>query len=101
MTSYRNEEINVILSMIDRYLEGNISSNEVASWAISRLSDDEYQPEGDKVKDYVIAVSLGALVMLSESEPEEFRTSREGLLQARSYLIGEESFPEDRIPKQV
>jgi hypothetical protein len=36
--------------------------------------------------------------MLSPSEPEEFRSSVNDLIQSRRYLTGQDDFPDDRIP---
>ena len=102
MQSYnRGEEKQEILAMIDRYLAGEATAGEVAGWATLKMSEEKPPQEPEKVEDYVITDALGALMMLSESEPEEYRTTREELLQSRSYLLGEEPFPLKRIPKQL
>lgn len=100
MQAYREEERDEILKMIDRYLAGELSESEVAGWATLRMTEEKLPSEPERIEDHIIADALGCLMMLSESEPEEYRTTREELLQSRSYLLGEEPFPPERIPEQ-
>ena len=100
MSSGREAEEQEILAMIDRHLAGEATASEAAGWATLKMGE-ERSPQGSEgIEDHIIADALGALMMLSESEPEEYRTTREELLQSRSYLLGEEPFPPERIPEQ-
>ena len=100
MQERRKVEKREILEMIDRYLAGKATASEVAGWAVLRMSEQK-SPQGmERIEDHIVADALGALMMLSESEPEEYRTTQEELVQSRSYLSGEDLFPLERIPKQ-
>jgi len=101
MQTYREKEKQEILVMIDRYLAREATAAEVAGWATLKMGEEKFPQGSEKVDDHIIADALGALMMLSESEPEEFRTTQEELLQSRSYLLGEKPFPLERIPKQT
>jgi hypothetical protein len=98
MSSDREMEKQEILAMIDRYLADEVTMTEAAGWATLRMGKEK--PSQESEDDHIIADGLGALMMLSESEPEEYRTTRKDLLQVRSYLLGEQPFPSERIPKQ-
>ena len=88
-----------VVDQIDQYLSGETSARDVAAWATLKMGKEPYHTERQQTEDYIIANALGALMMLSESEPEEFRSTQEDLLEARRYLTGEEPFPSTRIPE--
>lgn len=100
MQPYREEEKREILTMMDRYLAGEITAGEAAGWATLKMTEEKFPHGPGRIEDHVIADALGRLMMLSESEPEEYRTTREELLQSRSYLLGEAPFPLERIPRR-
>jgi len=62
-----------------------------------RMSEEKLHEDDLEIEDHIIANALGTLMMLSESEPEEFRTNRDQVLQSRAYLLGEQSFPDEHI----
>jgi hypothetical protein len=95
---YRKRERGEILEMIDRYLSGELSRADAVRWATLAISDDPGR-KNERVEDHIIGYALASLMMLSENEPEEFRTTRQQLLQSRAYLTGEQAFPSNRIPR--
>jgi len=99
MEQYREDEIKEILKMINLYLGDEIDADEIAGWATLKMTEERFPEVQPQVGDHIIADALGALMLLSHSEPEEFRTTKDELRKAISYLRGEEPFPLDRIPK--
>ena len=89
----REAEKQAILEMIDRYLTGKATAGEAAGWATLKMTEEKPTEKESTVDDSIIAHGLGTLMMLSESEPQEYRTTREQLLQSRSHLLGEEPLP--------
>lgn len=100
MGQYREDEIKEILRMINLYLADEIDADEIAGWATLKMTEERIPEVQPPERDHIIADALGTIMLLSHSEPEEFRTGRDELLQVISYLRGEESFPQDRIPKK-
>jgi hypothetical protein len=99
MEQYREDEIKEILTMIDRFLTNEIDDDEIAGWANLRMTEERFPGAEPQERDHIISDALGTLMMLSHSELEEFRSTREDLQQVISYLRGEEAFPLDRIPR--
>lgn len=99
MQARREQDRQDILTMIDRYLAGEITADDLAGWATLRMSEEE-QREKFSVEDYIVTDALGTMMMLSTSEPAEYRATRDDLLLARAFLLGEQPFPLERIPKQ-
>lgn len=90
--------ISEIVRMIDRFLLGKVSAGEASSWALHKMAEIPAS-EVPTIRDVLISDGLGALVMLSENEPPEYRTTNEELMATRAYLTGSEPFPRNRLPK--
>ena len=100
MLSHRKDDRIKIVMVIESYLNGQATAASVAAWATARMSDDGGPRQMEQMEDYIVADALGALMMLSLDEPEEYRTTREELLATRAYLLEETPFPRDRVPRR-
>jgi hypothetical protein len=89
----RSEEIKEIVEKIDRYLEGQLGVSDIAGWGLLKITEDPVPSYPPTEHDLLVGEGWGALAMLSESEPEEFRTTQEQLIQIRRYLTGEDEYP--------
>jgi hypothetical protein len=89
----RSEEINQIIDMIDQYLEGQLSASEVARWGLLKITEDPGSSDPPTKHELLVGEGWGALMMLSDSEPEEYRTTEDQLILIRNYLSGDEEYP--------
>lgn len=88
------------LAMIDLYLAGEITADDLARWGNMRMSEQQAS-EAPSLVDYALSDALGTMMMLSASEPVEYRSTRADVLMARSYLLGEKPFPPERVPRRA
>jgi hypothetical protein len=95
--NYRIKDIEEAIAYIEEYLSGNITPGDAAAWGVMKMSSEAYKDESF-IQDRILSNAYAAVMMLSENEPEEFRSTKEDLEQVLSYLLGKEPFPEDRIP---
>ena len=88
----RTAEINLIIEKIDLFLEGELSTSDAGVLGLSGVSEAVYSNPPTE-HDLLVGEGWGALLMLSESEPEEFRTTGDQLNQVRAWLAGDEKYP--------
>jgi hypothetical protein len=85
------------LELIDSYLDGHTEARELAGWALDKFLEDDYANiDDERFWDAVWVMSL-----LSPSEPEDIRSSREEVERAKRVLLGlelprPEPSPEER-----
>jgi hypothetical protein len=85
---------------IEGYFNGTESLYDLRRWALLDLI--EYEPKEGYPQDdsyWIFMDAVGALILASPSEPDEYRTTDQELVQVVAYLRGEAPFPKNRIPQ--
>jgi hypothetical protein len=77
-----DETTSLAMSLIDSYLAGSVSDDDVGRWARERLMDDTATP--DERLDHTLIM----LATLDPEEPEDFRCSKDDIERARRVLLG-------------
>jgi len=85
------------VKQIDRYFSGALSARDLRLWAFAHPTFANPK-ELDNHEDWIVSNALALMIALADTAANRSEIER-GLQEARQFLTGEASFPEDRWPQ--